>query len=220
MKGIRTIVYDCDGVMFDSAAANLVFYQRVMAEMGREPFDEDDKEVIRIIHSHASRDVLTWLFPDPEQFGRALDAARRIDYRELVPLMVMEAGYRDTLDRLAGSFDLAVCTNRSSSVEAVLDAFGIREYFSLVVTAARVPNPKPHPDPLYAVMDHYRRGPEQILFIGDSMVDYQAATAARVPFVGYRNSFPHTPRIDHHLQLIDLLGANGPPIPVNREVMA
>jgi HAD superfamily hydrolase (TIGR01509 family) len=176
-----------------------------MAEMGREPFDDSDGEVLRVIHSHASRDVLAWLFPDPDQFDRALAAARRIDYRELVPLMVMEDGYRETLDRLAGKYDLAVCTNRSSSVEAVLDAFGIREYFGLVITAARVPNPKPHPDPLHAIIDHYRISPRELLFIGDSEVDYQAATAAGVPFVGYRNTFPHTPRIDHHLQLIDFL---------------
>lgn len=204
-RGTKVVVYDCDGVMFDSAAANVAFYQRVMREMGRPPLDEGDGEILRILHSHASRDVLEYFFPVREEFDRALEAARRIDYRELVPLMVMEDGYREILDRLAGSYALAVCTNRSSSVEAVLEEFGIREYFSLVVTAARVPHPKPHPDPLLAVLAHYRIDRDELLFIGDSEVDYRAARAAGVPFVAYRNDFPSAPRIDHHCQILPLL---------------
>lgn len=201
----QVVVYDCDGVMFDSAAANVAFYQRVMSQMGRPPLDEEDGEILRILHSHASRDVFHHFFPDRGDFDRALAVARGIDYRELVPLMVMEEGYREVLDLLAGRYELAVCTNRSSSVEAVLEEFGIREYFSLVVTAARVPNPKPHPDPLLAIVDHYGIGRDQILFVGDSEVDYRAAMAAAVPFVSYRNGFPSTLRIDHHLEIIPLL---------------
>ena len=128
-----------------------------------------------------------------------------IDYLDLVPLMVMEEGYRETLDALVNRVELAVCTNRSTSMNTVLDSFGLADYFGCVMTASRVANPKPHPEPLFKVLDHYGIAPGEALFVGDSAVDHQAATAAGVPFVAYKADFPSGARIDRHEEIFALL---------------
>ena len=205
MTTYKAIIYDCDGVMFDSFEANLAFYDRIMAAMGRPTLDRGNLEQMRVLHTYANRDVLAHFFPETAEFDAAVQAAREIDYRELVPFMRMEAGFLETLDTLLPRFDLAVCTNRSTSMEAVLASFGLERYFTCVMTASRVQNPKPHPEPLLKVLDHFAIAPEEALFVGDSELDCRAATAARVPFVAYKADLPGLARIDHHAEILTLL---------------
>ncbi|HEY6008372.1 MAG TPA: HAD family hydrolase [Geobacteraceae bacterium] len=205
MTTFKAIIYDCDGVMFDSFEANLAFYDRIMTALGRPPLDRQDREQMRVLHTYANRDVLAHFFPDEAEFGAAVQAAREIDYRELVPFMRMEEGFRETLDELLPRYGLAVCTNRSTSMEMVLASFGLERYFACVMTASRVLNPKPHPEPLLKVLEHFAIAPGEALFVGDSELDCRAAAAARVPFVAYKADFPALARIDHHAELLSLL---------------
>jgi phosphoglycolate phosphatase len=55
------------------------------------------------------------------------------------------------------------------------------------VCALDVPQPKPHPDMLVKVLDHFGVAAHEMLFVGDSSLDAQAAQAAGVPFVAYGN---------------------------------
>ncbi len=201
--GCKAIIYDCDGVMFDSFAANFAFYERIMGHMGR--VLDRDEETSRILHTYANREVLAHFFPEPDDFREAVRFAGTMDYLDLVPLMVMEERFTETLDRLQGSYHLAVCTNRSTSMDAVLASFGLSSYFGCVMTASKVANPKPHPEPLFKVLEYYAITPSEALFVGDSAVDHQAATAAGVPFVAYKADFPGAVRIDRHDEILQLL---------------
>jgi HAD superfamily hydrolase (TIGR01509 family) len=90
-------------------------------------------------------------------------------------------------------------------MEMLLETYGLDGYFSCVMTAGRVANPKPHPEPLLKVLEHYGIAAREALFVGDSDVDRQAADAAGVPFVAYRGDMPAMARIDRHLDLLPLL---------------
>jgi phosphoglycolate phosphatase len=68
----------------------------------------------------------------------------------------------------------------------VLSDFDLADRFDMVVTAADVVHPKPHPEALKKIMARFSLHPEQILFIGDSMYDQQAARAAGTVFVAFR----------------------------------
>lgn len=204
-KTYKAVIYDCDGVMFDSFDANLRFYQRIMEIMERPLLDRGDEEHMRVLHTYANREVLAYFFREPSEFARAVAAASSIDYRELVPYMTMEEGFLDTLEALKGSVELAVCTNRSTSVEMVLESFGLSGYFGCVMTASKVSNPKPHPEPLLKVLDHYGIDPVEALFVGDSEVDRLSADAAGVPFVAYKSAMSGIARIDRHADILELL---------------
>jgi phosphoglycolate phosphatase len=92
----KAIIYDCDGVMFDSMAANLAFYDRVMQQMGAPLLDRDNAEHMRVLHTFANREVLRYFFPDDRLMAEAVRHAGNIDYRELFPFMLMETGFRET----------------------------------------------------------------------------------------------------------------------------
>ena len=191
--------------MFDSFEANLAFYQRIMGMMGREPLDRADEEQMRILHTYANREVLRHFFANGREFEEAVRCAGSIDYRDLVPLMAMEQGFRETLDTLRGRVELAVCTNRSTSMDTVLASFDLTSYFGLVMTASKVANPKPHPEPLLRVIEHFGIEPGEALFVGDSDVDRMAAEAAGVPFVAYKADLPAMACIGHHGEVLGLV---------------
>jgi HAD superfamily hydrolase (TIGR01509 family) len=200
----KAVIYDCDGVMFNSLEANFAFYDSVFSHMGLK-LNRDDREMVRVIHTYANHEVLKCFFPDQKRLEEAVRYCGTIDYRELFPLLKMENGYVETLDRLKDHVQLAVCTNRSSSMDALLDEFNLAGYFSIVMTASKAAFPKPHPDPLNKILAFYGIEPREALFVGDSAVDQQAAAAADVPFVSYRSDLPSHAVIWNHEDILPLV---------------
>ncbi len=210
----KAVIYDCDGVMFDSFEANLAYYDRIMAMLDKPPLGREDGELMHILHTCASQDVLRRIFPDEASWNAAMRCAHAVDYRELIPFMQMEEGFRETLEALTPRVGLAVCTNRAKTMDMVLEYFDLARYFGIVMTASRVTNPKPHPEPLLKVLEHYRIGPDEALFVGDSDLDRQAANSAGVPFVAYKADLSAFARIDRHADILPLLsGLSSPSSP-------
>lgn len=201
----KAVIYDCDGVLFDSFEANFAFYSGILSAMGLEPPDRSDTELMRVLHTLSSREVFAHMFPPGELREEAMLRMSEVDYRPLVPLMVPEVDLFETLERLKGTVALAICTNRSLSMDLVMDHFGLRRYFDRVMTACRVARPKPYPDPLLALLDELRLPPGEVLFVGDSDVDRQAAEAASVPFAAFRQDLPALARLESHADIFRLL---------------
>jgi HAD superfamily hydrolase (TIGR01509 family) len=206
VNGFKAVIYDCDGVMFESFEANFAFYSIVLNHFGKPCPDRSDTATMRLLHTYSSRDVLAKLFAGDPRGEEALRFAASIDYRQLIPFLHMEEGLVETLDALKGRIDIAVCTNRSTSVETLLGDFGLASYFSCVMTAAKVTNPKPHPEPLLRILEHYGIGPREALFIGDSDLDRLSSESAGVPFVAYKSELASSiARIEHHGEILDIL---------------
>lgn len=201
----KVVIYDCDGVMFDSLESNYVFYNRVMSHLGRPDLDRADIQARTVLHTYSFNDVMDYFFVNDDRRDAAMAFAKTIRYRELAPYMRMEEGLVETLDRIKGHVSLAVCTNRASSMEMIIEDFGLSGYFSCVMTASQVRYPKPHPEPLLKVLDHFGVTPAEALFVGDAEVDRQAAAGAGVPFVAYKSDLPALARIVHHGEIFNYL---------------
>lgn len=198
----KVVIYDCDGVILDSIESNYIFYNRIMEGLGRPPIDRGCRVSERVLHTYSFTDVIEHFFTDDPQKDEALAIGKTIRYRELMPYMTREAELVETLTSLKGRVELAVCTNRASSMEMIIEDFGLTGFFGCVMTAGRVQNPKPHPEPLLKVLEHYGIAPPEALFVGDSDVDRRAAAAAGVPFIAYKADLPAMARIQRHSQLL------------------
>ena len=201
----KVVIYDCDGVILDSIESNYIFYNRVMEYLGRAPLDRGDLQARQVLHTYSFNDVMEYFFGGDVCREAAFAFAKTIHYRDLMPFMRMEDGFIAALDQLKGHASLAVCTNRATSMEMIIEDFGLTGYFECVMTASQVANPKPHPEPLLKVLEHYRIAPGEALFVGDSDVDRQAAEAACVPFIAYKAEMPALSRIDWHEEILALL---------------
>jgi phosphoglycolate phosphatase len=202
----KLVIYDCDGVLLDTLESNYIFYNSVMEYLGRPPLDRSNLRARDILHTYSFHNVMEYFFAGDERRDDAWAFAMTIHYQDLAPFMRMEEGLIETLDRLKQSVSLAVCTNRATSMEMIIEDFGLSGYFSCVMTASQVTHPKPHPEPLLKVLDHYGIEPGEALFVGDGEVDMLAARDAGVPFIAYKTPLPALARIERHADIFRHLG--------------
>jgi HAD superfamily hydrolase (TIGR01509 family) len=176
-----------------------------MEGLGRPNIDRLCTVSERVLHTYSYLDVMEHFFKDDPQKDQALAIGKTIRYKELMPYMKREEELVETLTTLKKHVDLAICTNRASSMEMIIEDFGLEGFFSCIMTAGKVANPKPHPEPLLKVLEHYGIKPAEALFIGDSAVDMQAAAAAGVPFIAYKSDLPALAVIERHSQVLEHL---------------
>jgi HAD superfamily hydrolase (TIGR01509 family) len=126
-----------------------------------------------------------------------------IDYTPFILDMEMEPGLKDVLACLACDTGLAVATNRSNTIQTVLQEHGLESFFDMVVSSLDVQHPKPHPESLLKIMGHFDISPESILYVGDSSVDSETARSAGIPFVAYKDE--NLPALYHAESLWDVV---------------
>lgn len=205
---IKAVIFDCDGVMFDTTAANAAYYNRILQHCGR---PELTPTQLAYCHMHTVDNALRYLFEESGQLAQAHAYRREMGYQDFLSQMIIEPHLKPLLRKLRPGIKTAVGTNRLDTMAGVLENHGLTEDFDLVVTAADVPSPKPAPDILLRVLDTLELESGEAIYIGDSKVDEQAAAAAGVPLVAYRN---RTLQARHHIESLGeipgLLDTAGP----------
>ncbi|RQD66776.1 MAG: HAD family hydrolase [Desulfonatronovibrio sp. MSAO_Bac4] len=184
MKKIKGIIFDCDGVLFDSKDVNIIFYNEVRAYFDLGPMSD---EQIDFVHMHSVGESFRHILP--AGFESELPKIRdRLNYAKLLPYMRMEDGLVQLLQFIAQrKLPMAINTNRTTTMNLLLSTFGLEQFFHPVVTADDVSRPKPHPESLFKILHYWSVLPEQVVFIGDSVVDEEAAMRADIPFWAYKN---------------------------------
>jgi HAD superfamily hydrolase (TIGR01509 family) len=184
MKHVKVVAFDCDGVIFDTAQANRVYYSHILQRFGRPAVTD---EQFTFVHMHTVSESMAYLFPDPKTLAAAHKYRKGMDYRPYLEYLKVEPHLVYLLEKLRPHIKTAIATNRTDTMDRLLAEFNLDGYFDLVVTSSDVKRPKPHPDALLKILDHFCLAPFQTIYIGDSQVDELAAKAAAIPLVAYRN---------------------------------
>ena len=184
MIRFEVVAFDCDGVLFDTEQANRVYYSNILQHFGR-PAVTDEQLVY--VHMHTISEALAYLFPDEKTLAAAHLFRETMDYRQYLSYFTVEPHLVSLLQKIKPKFKTAIATNRTDTMNRLLAAFDLEGVFDLIVTASDVERPKPHPDVLLKISDHFNIPPEQVIYIGDSRLDQLAARSAGMPLVAYRN---------------------------------
>ena len=214
IKRIAAVIFDCDGVMFDSRQANTNYYNQILANFGLPPMTEDQ---VAFVHMHTADEAVRHIFQGTSYVKQAQAYRLEADYTPFIKDMIMEPGLKKLLRTLKPQFGLAIATNRSNTIGDVLESNGLKEYFDIVVSSLDVQKPKPHPEAIHKILNYFQVSPEQVLYVGDSLVDWQTARAAEVTLVAYQNDELETPwKVKALLEIQELLesleaGFNGLP---------
>jgi HAD superfamily hydrolase (TIGR01509 family) len=184
MNRAAAVIFDCDGVMFDSRQANIHFYNHLLAHFGLPPMNHEESA---FVHMHTASESTSYIFKGSPHGEEADDYRIHMDYTPFIEDMIIEPGLVELLGRLKGHCKLALATNRSNTIDLVLERYELTAYFDMVVSSLDVDHPKPHPESLEKILDRFGLSPEQGVYIGDSEIDEQTAAAAEVPFMAYKN---------------------------------
>lgn len=184
IKAKKGIIFDCDGVLIESRKANQTFYNLILQALGLQTMSRQQEEYV---HSHTVQESIRHIVPE-SRLQEALEAARGISYTQVLSHIELQAGLEDLLQTLRDKGLMSgINTNRTNTMGLILQRFGLNGYFQPVVTSDMVKRPKPDPESLFMVLENWGLDVGQVVFIGDSLVDAQAAKDAGIDFWAYRN---------------------------------
>ena len=101
--------------------------------------------------------------------------------------MRMEPDLRQFLTTAHRHFKLAIATNRTNTMEMILEDFALTAFFTKVMTAENSRRPKPSPEPLLEITEAFACQIDEALYVGDSAIDEECAHACAMPFAAFRN---------------------------------
>lgn len=187
---LKLIVFDCDGVMFDSKPANIAYYNSLLNHFSLPAMDDSEEE---FVHMNSVTESVKHIFRHYQQptIARVNEVRQQISYDPFLKYMRIEPDLIEFLELTHTKYHLAISTNRTNTMLPLLDAYGLKQYFAKVVTAHTATRPKPAPDGLLEILDHFGCTAEQAIFIGDSTIDEQHAASCDVPLVAFKSPRLH-----------------------------
>lgn len=200
---LSLVIFDCDGVLFDSAPANVAYYNAVLDRLGQPPLSAEWGRRAHFLSSHQLYEAM--FGADSALAAEARRVGREIDYAPFYTLMRPMPDLERVLESLAAHYRLAMATNRGGTVVGVMREFQLGRFLELAVGAHDVPRPKPHPDMIEQCLAHFRVFPTAAVYVGDSETDHQAALAAGVRFVAVGGATPAEHRVRELRELPGLL---------------
>lgn len=197
---IKAVVIDLDGTLLDTAPDLAHAAELMMAELGMAQVPlATIKTYIGNGVSRLVKRVLTGSMdaePDAALFARAYPIYQK-HYGAHVSLHSRPfPGVVEGLQALrAMGVHVACITNKAEVFTLpLLRDTGLLDYFELVLSGDTLPKRKPDPLPLLHACEHFGVEPGELLLIGDSLNDTQAARAAGSPVFcvpyGYNRGLP------------------------------
>lgn len=184
---IKAVMIDLDGTLLDTIPDLAAATNGMLAELGRTPLPLDmvrtfvGKGISRLVEralaghidGHADAMVMAQALPVFERHYAAVNGQHTTIY----------PGVREGLEQLAAAgFPLACVTNKAGAFTVpLLERMGLAHYFAQTISGDTLARKKPDPLPLLHACAQFGVAPAQMLMIGDSLNDVQAARAAGCP---------------------------------------
>jgi phosphoglycolate phosphatase len=186
MAALKLVIFDCDGVMFDSRDANRIYYNHLLKKFGYPLMDREEEDYV---HSHNVLDSVSFIFRNnPHEIKKVHAFRQTVDYTPFLQYMRLEPDLKEFLRFLKPKFYTAISTNRSTTMPAVMEMHGLDPFFDLVVTSLDVQQPKPHAEALLKILNHFELSANQAVYIGDSMVDREHTAEVGMRLISFKNT--------------------------------
>jgi phosphoglycolate phosphatase-like HAD superfamily hydrolase len=199
----KLIIYDFDGVLVDSVNAITLYYDKFFEHLGLNSPNWGNPNLLSDVRGMSFEQFISSFIPQELQ-KKFRAYSPEFTLEEMAKATPLQPEADSVIPELSGRYNLAICTNRDGrgSVEDILEYYGVRQYFSFIITAAEA-EPKPSGDGLKKILARF--GEKTALYIGDSEVDHLAAQSASVPFLGYNTSIEGIDFITRHSEVYKYL---------------
>jgi phosphoglycolate phosphatase len=190
---IEAVIFDVDGVLLDSKAANIVFYRNFLVSQG---YPAPSDEALARGHTLSMRETLAFMTNEPpERVDELFELCGSLDGYP-AELTCVPEGCSAALESLAADYRLGVVTSRLRvGIEHFFEFSGLVPMFDVAVGYEDYERPKPAPDPLLTACDRLCVPPQRAVYVGDAPTDYACARAAGTHFIAYGDAVPEAPHV-------------------------
>ncbi len=181
---IDTILFDMDGVIFDSEPYHIWAENKALEQEGVTRNEETIQSLIGV----------TFLQVLKEQYPE-LDANEVLEYKlELMKENInMLKPIQSTVDFIIENHNKFTIALVTGSVRRVADMFleecKLKDYFKVIVSAEDVQNSKPAPDSYLLALKKLNKTNDQAIVFEDSVNGVKSAKAAGIKCIALRTSF-------------------------------
>jgi phosphoglycolate phosphatase len=177
-SNFRAVVFDLDGTLIDSYEAIAASVNHVRAAHRLPPLSSAE------VRRHVGRGA-EYLLRETIPHGNVFEDVRL--YKEHHPAVMAALTHllpdvKETLQHLhAHGLALAVCSNKPVIFSReLLEGLGLSGFFETIVGPEDAPRPKPAPDMLEEVVKRLRLPRNQVLYVGDMVIDVDTARSAAI----------------------------------------
>lgn len=190
MRQIRTVLFDWDGTLADSAGLGLAAFQKTFAELGV-AFPMDVYEAAYSPNWYSTYEALGL----PKEKWQIADDLWLQHYGEETAELI--AGVAEALlDLHQRGCRLGVVTSGSESrVRREIERSALRKVFDVVVCNEHIVKKKPHPEGLELALRKLNSARQGAAYCGDAPEDIQMGKSAQVLTVGVRSTYPSSKRL-------------------------
>lgn len=190
---IRAAIFDMDGTLLDTEAAQHRAFEETAAALGW-PVPAEVLEAMVGINRDANEIMLA------DRLGPDFPLARFYADSDILFEAAVDAGLplrpgaRLILDHFRDAgVPIALCTSTiGGKAQERLAKVGLLDYFDLVVTRSDVVQAKPHPEPYLLAASRLGVDPADCVAVEDSYAGVRSATAAGIPTVMVPDLLPAT----------------------------
>jgi HAD superfamily hydrolase (TIGR01509 family) len=187
MSRIRAVILDVDGTLISSNDAHARAFIDAAQELGHEA---DFEAVRRLIGKGGDKLIPeAFGFSKESEDGERLDARKKEIFKErYLPKLEPTPGARQLLHRLRDDgIKLVVATSAGGDeVDGLLSQAGIDDLIHDATSASDAEESKPDPDIVEASLEKAGFPPDQVMMLGDTPYDVEAATRAGIRIVAVR----------------------------------
>lgn len=183
MKKYKGIVFDFDMTLADSSRIIVELLNQTVTDFG---YVKKTYEEILPIVGNTHEIMLSFASGEknPERIFEMREHYRKISRVEMPKRTMLFDGAAECL-KAAYNKNLKIGLLSLKLVElstATLKKFDVLKYFSVVLGCEDIPKPKPDPSGLLLAIEKFNLPKDDVLYVGDSLVDEETAKGADVDF--------------------------------------
>jgi phosphoglycolate phosphatase len=182
MPMLELVIFDADGVLFDSTESNIAYYNAIFARVGEPPMTPLEEKAGVFMSATQVFDLRA--AGDAERTARMREVARVMDATPFFELLRPVPDLRGFLSEMKRSYRIGLATNRSATIPAIIDYLGLTGVFDAIASVRDRVKPKPAPDVLELCMQRAGVGRANAVYVGDSETDRIASESAQLKFIG------------------------------------
>lgn len=187
---IKSLLFDWDGTLVDSAHLGLAAFEKTFAELGF-TFAHSIYEAKYSPNWYATYEALGL----PQELWQTADDLWIQHYGEQSALLIDGVG--ETLLSLHHKgYQLAIVSSGSRSrVCREVQQSVLRDVFAVIVCNEDIVNKKPHPEGLMRAIDVMNVAASECAYVGDAPEDIEMGRTGNVMTIGVRSAYPSSARL-------------------------